>query len=79
MPHLVKADFVLADERAELLDATHGLVREFDHLPAGYVIACAVRCRDTLEQVGVRAGLATSATAMARARLRDARHCVAVC
>ena len=54
----------------ELLDITTALVQELARQhTAGEVITCVVRCRDLLETAGVRAGLATAAVAMARARL----------
>lgn len=61
----------LRDERASLLRSSQELVDEFTWLPAGHVIACMVRCRDELERMGVRDGLATATIAMTRTRLLE--------
>jgi hypothetical protein len=58
-------------ERKDLLVRTESLIREFHpQLSAGAVITTVTRCRDELVRAGVRAGLATAAESMARARLR---------
>jgi len=58
-------------ERKDLLVRTERLVREFHpSMSAGAVIATVTRCRDELVRAGVRAGLATAAETMARARLQ---------
>jgi hypothetical protein len=67
--HRAGASVVVA-ERRELLRRTEVLVRELSGVAtAGAVITCMVRCTDELVRLGVRAGLADAAEAMARARL----------
>ena len=60
----------LLEERHSLLHRSLELVEELSELAAGHVIACVVRCRDELERMGVRDGLATATIAMARTRLQ---------
>ena len=58
------------DSRGQIYDATLRLVAEFSHdLPAGSIIACVWRSRESLLQAGVRDGLAVAAEAMARSHL----------
>lgn len=71
-PRPARAVTDLTGERAQLVDAAHDLVREFEgYLPAGAVLRCMTRCRNELLLAGVRAGLPDAAADLARARLRD--------
>lgn len=62
----------LTGDRAELVDAAHDLVREFEgYLPAGAVLRCMTRCRNELLLAGVRVDMPGAAAELARTRLRE--------
>lgn len=69
MPTLHVEKLPVADrdtQRIGLATLTARLIAEFAHLPAGSVIRCVARCRESLSGLGVRDGLLPAVEGMAR-------------